>query len=104
MAQSAGTYLKAGKHDNDTTRTTADIRWTDRENEEIREESLACYITAKKIQRITNERDTNPSFEIVTYVMKLMMGLEERTEEAREDVCYLLEHKPDYTVTCDRQF
>ncbi|MCP4098939.1 MAG: hypothetical protein GY748_22165, partial [Planctomycetaceae bacterium] len=65
---------------------------------------MACYINAKKIQRITNERDTNPSFEIVTYIMKLMMGLEERAEEARKDICYLLDHKPDYTVNCDRRF
>ena len=102
MAQSAGTYLEAGKHA--TKRTTADIRRTDRENEEIREESLTCYINAKKILRITNERDTNPSFDIVTYIMKLMMGLEERAEEARKDICYLLDHKPDYTVNCDRRF
>ena len=104
MAQSAGTYLKAEKHNNDTTKKTADIRWTDREKEEIREESLACYMTAKKIQRITNEQDTNPTFETVTQVMKLLMGLEERTEEVREDVCYLLEHKPNYTVVCDKRF
>ena len=62
MAQSAGTYLKAEKHENNTARTTADIRWTDRENEEIREESLACYITAKKIQRITTAFSDNPHY------------------------------------------
>ena len=92
MAQSAGTYLEAGKYT--TNHATVDIRRTDRENEAIREESLKCYINAKKIMRITNERDTNPSFDIVTYIMKLMMGLEERAEEARKDICYLLDHRP----------
>ena len=104
MAQSAGTYLKAGKHNNDTTKKTADIRWTDREKEEIREESLACFMIAKRVQRITNEQDTNPTLDTVAQVMRLLMGLEERIEEAREDVCYLLEHKPDYTLAYDKRF
>ena len=96
MAQSAGTYLKA-KHHLGTMENVDDIRWTDEEKDNIRQEFLTCFAIARRAQRITEKQNTNPTFGTVEEVMGLIMGLEERAKEARHDMCQFLQHGPGHT-------
>ena len=101
MAQSAETYLEATQH-HGANGNIDDIRWTDKEKDNIRREFLTCLAIAKRARRITDKRDANPTLDTVEELMKLMMGLEERKEEMRDEMCYFLQHKLDYTY--DRRF
>ena len=96
MAQSAGTYLKA-KHHLGTMENVDDIRWTDKEKENIRQEFLTCFAIARKAQRITEKQGTNPTFGTVEEVMGLLMGLEEREKEARHNMRQFMQHGPGKT-------
>ena len=44
----------------------------------------------------------NPTFDTVEDIMTLLMGLEERKEEARDNMCYFLQYEIDYAH--DRKF
>ncbi len=101
MARSADTYLKAKQHLG-TMANVDDIRWTDEEKDDIRQEFLTCFVIARRAQRITEEQNTNPSFSTVEEVMRLMMRLEERAREARQEMCQFLQHGPGHTH--DRRF
>ncbi len=95
MAQSADTYLEATRH-HGTTKKMDDIRWTDEEKDKIRQEFLICFAIAKRAQRITDNQEANPTFDTVEELMKLLMGLEEQKEEARDEMCYFLQYQLDY--------
>ena len=79
-----------------------DIRLSDREKRNIRQNFMEVFTIAKKIQRITKNRNVSPSFATVEMLMTLLMGLEEQREEARDDMCYFLQHEIDYIH--NRQF
>ncbi len=96
MAQSAGTYLKA-KHQLGTMENVDDIRWTDEEKENVRQEFLTCFAIARKARRITEKQGTNPTFGTVEEVMELLKGLEERENEARHNMREYMQHGPGKT-------
>ena len=101
MAQSANTYLEPTHH-HGTIKKMEDIRWTDKEKDEIRQEFMKCFTIATKAQRITDKPNVNPTFNTVEELMTLLMGLEERREEVRDDMCYFLQYEIDYAY--DRRF
>ena len=72
------------------------IRWTDEEQDIIIQDYLKCFAIAKRAQRITDKLNVNPTFNTVEELMKLLMGLEERKEEARDNMCYFLQYEVDY--------
>ena len=46
--------------------------------------------------------DVNPTFEDVETLMTLLMGLDEKREDARDDMCYFLQYEINYAY--DRRF
>ena len=101
MAQSAGTYLEA-KHQLGTMENMDDIRWTDEEKENIRQEFLTCFAIARKARRITEAQGTNPTLGTVEEVMELVEGLEERERKARHNMRECIQHGPG--TTDERKF
>ena len=101
MAQSANTYLEPTHH-HGTIKKMEDIRWTDEEKDDIRQEFMKCFTIANKAQRITDKPNVNPTFNTVEELMTLLMGLEDRREEVRDDMCYFLQYEIDYAY--DRRF
>ncbi len=93
MAQLADTYLEA-EQNLGTVANADDIRWTEEEEDDIRQEKLTCFAIARRAQRIMKKQDNNPTFSTVEEIMKLMMGLEEQAKEARHNMCQFLQHGP----------
>ena len=81
-----------------------DIRWTDEEKDNIRQEFLTSFAIARRAQWIKDKQNVNPTFDTVEELMKLLMGLEEQAKEARDDVCHFLQHRLDRTSRWRRAY
>ena len=100
MAQPAGTNCT--KTGYGVIRKMEDITLSDKEKYNIKRDFMTCFTIAKKIQRIADEKDVNPTFEDVETLMTPLIELDERREDARDDMCYFLQYEIDYGY--DRRF